>query len=342
MRGEALLDAPLSIQPYGILRGGAEGFGGELGGHSPAPTFILRRSVRRGANRRTRCCMRLPRPRNGYENSSHSSGAPNTSSGMWKAGGRNLRTIDSGTGKASNTPRPQMPYQREQNVPGGPQLTVGKRWRTSRPQRWRGDAGGMGEMMEKVDQISTLAEESELLLIYMKIIINAIMAAATFGPIGLMVYLVFKGGLRGLELGQHLPEGRCHCKGLRGRKRNAGPSFRMAHRRHRHFHGERPSLLDALFGADDAMREAVARGEHEYAPAEMRAKMCEEMLKGYTVKRPGCHHRSPSFLILKGRSRFVVSMAGGADWFISDLDGWHDECRRLFDRAGISYDKGWW
>ena len=46
------------------------------------------------------------------------------------------------------------------------------------------------------------------------------------------------------------------------------------------FGDDPPSLWDALFGADDAMRAAVAKGEHRYLDASGRAEMIDTMMNG--------------------------------------------------------------
>ena len=343
---EALLDAPLSIQPYGILRGGAEGFGGELGvGIRLAPTFMLRIVPFVEA--------RIAELAAVYDFPALEMDMGELFSFEWgtKYLFGDVEGQEEGTTSEQSTPAPaqsetkhteapQMPVSTGAggNVPGGPQLDSGEEVANKQAAAGGGgDAGGMGEMMEKVDQISTLAEGIGALADLMKIIINAIMAAATFGPIGLMVYLVFEAVFGDLSWDSISQKVDAIVKAYEEGKEMLEPFLpEWLTDVIDIFTGERPSLLDALFGADDAMREAVARGEHEYAPAEMRAKMCEEMLKGYTGEADqDAIIEVLRFSSSKGDLSSVVSMAGGADWFISDLDGWQDdECRRLFDRAG--------
>ena len=47
------------------------------------------------------------------------------------------------------------------------------------------------------------------------------------------------------------------------------------------FSGETPGLLEALYGADDRMREAVYRGDHKYAPYKMHVQMIRTMKDGW-------------------------------------------------------------
>ena len=47
------------------------------------------------------------------------------------------------------------------------------------------------------------------------------------------------------------------------------------------FQDDPPSLLDALLGADDVMRDAVHAGEHRYLPPDARAEMIDTMMSGY-------------------------------------------------------------
>ena len=104
------------------------------------------------------------------------------------------------------------------------------------------------------------------------------------------------------------------------------------------FSGEAPSLLDALFGEDDRMREAVRRGDHKYANAEMRGQMINVMIDGWT----GEADQECILVILKDADRrgdlraVVRHVDGGRNTILWDLDGTEDrQARRLFRRHGI-------
>jgi hypothetical protein len=172
------------------------------------------------------------------------------------------------------------------------------------------------------------------------LVIGIIQATATFGPIGMVIYCVwkiFKGELSwdriktavqkvvaavqtaGRLLRPHLPAWFQKIVDL--------------------FSGDKPGLLDALFGADDRMRESVRKGEHRHAPADMRAEMIKVMDGGWVSEDDEeCILEILKFSASRGDLASVVSMSGGADHLLGVLDGREDEeARQLFRRSGIAF-----
>ena len=106
------------------------------------------------------------------------------------------------------------------------------------------------------------------------------------------------------------------------------------------FGDDPPSLWDALFGADDAMREAVANGEHRYLDSAGRAEMIDTMMSGVC----GDADENAILEILyfsesNGDLRSVVNRVDGrGDQIVYKLDGSQDtKVCKLFKRHGIDY-----
>jgi len=354
VRGEAELDAPLNVTPFGVLRGSAEGFGGELGiGISLAPTMDLRLVLFASATL-------------GTESFQHDLATFEYSLGElfsfeWGTkykfgdpafqGNEDETPIDQAVPSAAQkdteqTLAPTVPATSAsgaENVPGGPELESGSEVANQQP----GAAGGegkMGELMEKMEDVKVMASGLQGLVYLASKLAGCLMALATFGPIGLIVYIVFEAIFGDLSW-DAIKQAASDVKTAFDTARDLLDPFMPVWLTDiiDTFMGEKPGLFDALFGADDAMRDSVRAGEHKVAPAQMRAKMCEEMLKGWTGEADQeCIIDVLEHSAREGDIKSVVSMAGGADWFISDLDGYEDDrARQLFDSNGISYDSGW-
>ena len=104
--------------------------------------------------------------------------------------------------------------------------------------------------------------------------------------------------------------------------------------------GPEPSLMKALFGADDMVRDEVDKGTHRKLPPEGRAKFINIMLDGYC----GDDDEDRILTILhfsksKGDLRSVVNQVEGqGDRIVWKLDGSQDtEVCELFDNNGIDY-----
>ncbi len=102
---------------------------------------------------------------------------------------------------------------------------------------------------------------------------------------------------------------------------------------------EKPDLLDALFGADDAVRAEVDKGTHLDLPPKGRARFIEIMMDGYC----GDADEDRILEILRNSSgaeikEIVSRIEGGSDRMLYKLDGRQDdELREIFDRHGIDY-----
>jgi hypothetical protein len=226
-----------------------------------------------------------------------------------------------------------------QPVPGGPALESGSEMAAK--QEGGRDAGPMGAIQEKIRVIQTIAEGVGAVARLVSLLIGIVTAALTFGPIGVVIYLAWKAFIGEFSFSQvaadvtavvrlmqvcydlirpHLPDWWDRIIGF--------------------FSGDGPSLLDALFGADDAMRESVAKGEHRHAPPEVRATMIDEMISGWT----GEEDQEAILKILEFSSgngdlaAVVRRVDGGADQILDDLDGYEDDqARILFRRNGITW-----
>lgn len=350
VRGEAILNAPLSISPYGILRGGPDGFGGELGiGISLAPTFVLR-IVPFVEARISELAATYDLPALEIDMGEIFSFEWGTKYLFGDVEGTEPETAQEQSVPApaqtetTHTEEPKVPTTSGSvdSVPGGPQLESGSEIAGDKSSEG-GGGGGMDELMAKVEDIKTIAEGLGSLAMLVELVINVIVTAAMFGPIGLLIYLVYE-----------MVFGDLSWDGIKEAVNNVITAVEQGREMLEPFlpdwfqkiidvfSGEKPGLLDAFLGADDAMRDAVHRGDHLHAPAEMRGKMCYEMLNGYTGEADQeCILKVLEFSASKGDLRSVVNYAGGGTWIIDDLSGYEDtRAAELFDQHGVQYERG--
>ncbi|MEZ4266144.1 MAG: hypothetical protein R3F39_07180 [Myxococcota bacterium] len=351
VEGEVRLNAPVTVVPSGLLRSEGGRFSGELGvGVTIEPTINLYARPYLQATLGTEHRLDLAE----WE-------APLGSifkfewgtTYAWGDAGprRENRSPDQRPG----LPAPERPPTRTseaeinsrtptrasgaQPVPGGPTLESGSEM-AAQQQSGR-DAGPMGAIQEKIRTIQTIAEGVGAVARLVSLLIGIVTAALTFGPIGVVIYLAWKAFIGDFSFSQvaedvasvvrlmqvcydlirpHLPDWWDRIIGF--------------------FSGDGPSLLDALFGADDAMRASVRAGEHRHAPPEVRATMIDEMISGWTGEDDQeCILEVLRFSSANGDIAAVVRRVdGGADQILSDLDGYEDDqARILFRRNGITW-----
>jgi hypothetical protein len=161
---------------------------------------------------------------------------------------------------------------------GAPQLESG-----SEIAGQQGMGGGeMEKVMETLNDIIAVVEgigaAGELFGMLAGILSSALM----FGPAGLIVHLVwsiFKGDLSWDKIKTAVQKVVAAISAAGRLLRNHFPGWWNSIIDV--FNGEKPGLLDALFGADDRMREAVGRGDHNHAPYELHVEMVKAMKGGW-------------------------------------------------------------
>jgi hypothetical protein len=348
LRGEATLDVPIEVSPEAHIEGGADGFQGTLGiGVSIRPTLSLalipfvEASIPE-VKTWTHDFDAIEQPIGelfafewsgsyGFGDSTDVGSHPATSIPAPPAQ-QNTETVHSSA--------PSLPYNEggsASNREGGPQLESSSE---IAGQQSTGDAS-LDALLDMLNDIQVLAEGVGALGELVSLVLGVIQATASFGPVGFIVYVtwkIFKGELSwdgiktavqkvvaALEtaaelLEPHLPDWF-----------NSIVDF---------FSGDKPGLLDALFGADDAMRDAVYRGDHTHAPPDMRAEMIGVM-DGWFVSEDDeeCVAEIIVFSAQNGDLNQVLDMCGGADHILDVCDGEEDRIvRDLFDAHGIRYD----
>ncbi|MBL8616131.1 MAG: DUF4157 domain-containing protein [Deltaproteobacteria bacterium] len=347
VRGEVALDAPISVNPSGKIEGGPQGFSGELSvGVSIKPRLDLSLTPFVQAS-----ITGLDPWQHDFDSFQQPLGE--VFSFEW---GRKYSFGDqSSRSSAPTTQVPAPPAQQRQteqrgvpntgfsngagqanNMKGGPQLESGS---TIAGQQQTGDAS-LDRLMGIVNDIKVMAEGIGALGELVSLVIGIIQATATFGPIGMVIYCVWK-----------IFKGELSWDGIKTAVQKVVAAVQTAGRLLRPhlpawfqkivdlFSGDKPGLLDALFGADDRMRESVRKGEHRHAPADMRAEMIKVMDGGWISEDDEeCILEILKFSASRGDLSSVVSMSGGADHLLGVLDGREDdEARQLFRRAGIAF-----
>lgn len=165
------------------------------------------------------------------------------------------------------------------NTPGGPDFESSDEIAN---QQQDGEKTELQQLLDTIRNIQEIGKGLEALGFLTGLVLDIITATLTLGPLGfvaMIVWKAFKGELNWerikgavddlvtalqacMELLQdYLPEWFQKVKDL--------------------FTGDRPSLWDALFGADDRMRDAVREGYHREAPLEMMVEMVDTMAGGW-------------------------------------------------------------
>ncbi|MEC8422939.1 MAG: hypothetical protein VX000_04115, partial [Myxococcota bacterium] len=228
------------------------------------------------------------------------------------------------------------------NKKGGPRIESGSEIAAGRRLGGHGDMDGvMGTLNDVVDVIEALAAAGKL----SSHIASALTALALFGPPGLIVHVVwriYKGELKWEELKESVKQlidgikaaGDLLEKHLPGWWNSVSEVLS----------GGPPGLLDALFGADDRMRDAVRDGDHTVVEQEFAYALHVEMVR---VMKGGWFSTADANCIgmvfeeagRRGHLGRMVDELGGPDEF---LDGWFSffddaAIKRAFDRYGIRY-----
>ena len=221
---------------------------------------------------------------------------------------------------------------------GAPQLESGNEV----AQNQKTGDGKMEEVMNTLNDVIAVVEGIGAAGELFGMLVSALAALATFGPAGLVVHIVwniFTGELSWDKIKTAVVKvvKAVQAAGRLLRKHFPGWWNSIVDV----FNGEKPGLLDALFGADDRMREAVGRGDHRYAPYDMHKEMVNTMKGGWlSDDDANCIAQVFEVAAQRGWLGRLVSDCGGADEFI---DGWStgfDDSRikRVFRRNGIRFD----
>lgn len=223
------------------------------------------------------------------------------------------------------------------NQANGPQLESGSEIAA---QQQVGE-GEMSEVMDTLNDIIAVVEGLGAAGELFGMLASALTALATFGPAGLVVWIVwgiFTGDLSWDRIKEAVIKviDAVAAAGRLLRDHFPGWWNRIVDV----FNGDKPGLLDALFGADDRMRDAVRAGDHLVGPYELHVEMVNTMKGGWLSSADAdCIGAVFEEAARRGTLNRLVSECGGADDFI---DGWstgfNDErIKRVFRRNGIDW-----
>jgi hypothetical protein len=346
LEGEVKLSADLNINPYGTLRASGGKFGGELGiGVRLAPSLDLfaRPYVQATLGKEFRHDLtewQMPLGELfafewGTTYAWGDEGASESKSAAGDAPALPTPTQDTKAATNENSGGVQTSGKAGSDLKGGPQLGGG-------PETGSREGGGEANaMMEKIQQVQKIAEgvgaAASLIGELMQFI-----GAASFGPAGIVILLAWKLFKEGMSyftrLKGDLNKVLASLSEIASIVQPYLPDWWSAIVKF--FGDDPPSLWDALFGADDAMREAVSKGEHRYLDASGRAEMIDTMMSGV------CGDADENAILdvlyyseSNGDLRSVVNRVDGqGDQIVWKLDGSQDTAVcNLFKRHGIDY-----
>ncbi|MCO4746790.1 MAG: DUF4157 domain-containing protein, partial [Proteobacteria bacterium] len=353
IRGEVELDVPMTIQPEGHLHGGADGYWGELGiGIAISPTLALRvipyvdaaiKGIDPFVHDFDGIEMTLTDIANfewgtsyvfgdKQEQRDYTPAAVPTPGGSQSTQAKHEEAPNMGGNSTGGTAQ----------AAGGP--AVGGNDVDANDEA--ADQGGaMGEMMATIDKIKVMAEGIGALGELVGMVIKLVTAFLTLGPIGLIVmavWMIFKGELSWDNIVSAIDKVVAALEVAAELLRPYLPDWMKP--LVDAFSGDKPGLLDALFGADDKMRESVGKGEHKYANVEFRGTMINEMMSGWCGDEDeACIREVLEFSDSKGEFKAVVNQCeGGADRIMDKLSGSADTAvGKLMKKNGIAYSTGW-
>jgi hypothetical protein len=228
---------------------------------------------------------------------------------------------------------------------GTPQMESGQDMSSSSGMAKGGGGGEMSDMEQKMEAIQKIGEGIGALAYLLGLLVKLLTALLTAGPIGLMLMFVWElcfGDLSWSKLVESVDAviamftDAVVLSYLEDLKPDWWKTLEG-------FMGDgKPGLCDALFGADDKMREAVGNGEHKEADTNMRGKMMETMMDGFC----GDEDEDCILIVLRhsegaGDLNSVISAGGGAQRMWEKLDGsQNDQLEDILDRNGIHYSSG--
>ncbi|MDX9720742.1 MAG: hypothetical protein RBU37_08335 [Myxococcota bacterium] len=209
LKGTARLDVPLTLNPYGVLRGGPDGFSGEVGlalAITPSITLMVEPQAYAQLGDRT------------FEHSftQWTYPIPNIANFEWnktyRFGDRGPETADGSQASPtadSSASQPDMSASQEapgavsqaysnpvapEGVPGGPQLDSPTAMQEGAAGN-SADAGGMGELNQKMAEVSELAAKISRVAKLVGMVTDIIAIASVSGPLAaaaIPIYLAYR------------------------------------------------------------------------------------------------------------------------------------------------------
>ena len=228
--------------------------------------------------------------------------------------------------------------------PGAPELESGQEMGEQSGMGSGQGGGEMSEMEEKMAVVEKIGKGIGALAYLLGLVVKLLTALATAGLIGLMLMFVWEICFEGLSWDKLVESVNAVIDlftdpVVMGYLEDLKPDWWK--KLEDFIAGGKPGLADALFGADDKMREAVHNGEHREADTKMRGKMMECMMDGVCGDADeDCILIVLRFSESEGDLPSVVSAGGGAQRMWEKLDGRQNDELEIFDRNGIHYSSG--
>jgi hypothetical protein len=178
------------------------------------------------------------------------------------------------------TQRPSFPEQAPRApapVAEGPQVAAPPGFETD-----SGAGGQLDELVRKGKLVADVAKGLAALARLVALLAGLIAGLVTAGPVGFAVMLIIEIVFGDLTWDKLVAAGREVARASKALLELCGDQLDGWLEGLLAFvSGERPNLLDALFGADDKVRAEVAAGKHEGLPPKGRGRFIEVMMAGY-------------------------------------------------------------
>jgi len=362
IRGEALLDVPVDVRPYGKLQGGADEFTGELGiGIKIEPQITL--AAVPFVMAQLKGFDPLEHDFTRFETDlgpifSFEWGTKYTFGDVDKT--EDQTTVPQNTppatqGQTEHSKAPEVgsdQMNQPQAAPGGPQMESGSELAGKSGSERAAEGGdSMSELMETIDTVTVLAEGLGAIAYLLGLLVSIITALITLGPAGMVVVLAWKivtGELTWDRLVDAVEKVIEAVQTAAELLRPHLPSWLNGVIDF--FSGEQPSLIDAFFGADDKIRAEVNAGTYRDFPndstgSDMIAEWIDAMTDGICGGADeSCILELLYFAEGRGQLHAVLGrVSGGADHLDYKIDGRNSRrFRALMDRNGVQYEQSFW
>ncbi|MFK7931041.1 MAG: DUF4157 domain-containing protein [Myxococcota bacterium] len=358
VQGEARLDAPLTIEVGGSLRGEGGQFTGELGiGVKLEPSVSL--AAIPFVMAQLTGLDPFKHPFESIEADlgtifSVEWGSTYTFGDVTKTEDGPTSPRDAGSSKAApaveHKSAPTMPAESlgtPTSAAGGPQLESGSDIAGGSGADRASEGGSeMDQLTERIDQVTILAKGLAAVAELLGILIDLLTALITAGPVGLVFVLIYKIATRAIS-----------WDGLVTAVENVIEAVTLAAELIRphlpawltsvmdFFSGSKPSLIDALFGADNRIRDEVNAGSYNDFPndalgAEMTASWIDTMLDGVCGNADeNCILTLLRFAEGRGQLHSVVAQVDGGASRLEDKINWSEnkQLKEIFRRNGIDW-----
>ncbi len=196
------------------------------------------------------------------------------------------------------------------------------------------EGSGKSEMEERMEQIKKIANGISAIGYLIEQVGDLLTWAAAAGPIGLVIRLVWKMLTGELTWGKLVDAVKNAIEGMKACYEMIKPYLPDWWAKLKQIIDEGINLFDEWWNGDTKMHQAVQRGEHKYATAEMKAMMADKMLDTWSSES---HKHSVLTLLESGDAGAIIGKVGWGT-VKGKMTGWNasDRVEKRFEKWALS------